>query len=395
MRPLRIATVCFPALGGSGRVAALLAHAMAERGHENWVVATGRPAALPGDTRVRFREVDVPSYPALPHPPYDLALASALLEIEREHGLDIIHAHYAIPHAAVAFLARAAAAAPPPAIVTTLHGTDVTRLAREPAHLPMTRFCIGASDVVTAPSVALAETARTELDLRPDRSIDVVPNFTDPDVFYSAAPRDPAVLDRYFRSSQAGLPTVLHVSNLRPVKRVRDVLEAFTHAHAGPELPRLMIVGDGPDRVDLEMRARQLGIEERVAFIGERREIADLVRQADVFLLTSEHESFGLAALEALASGVPVVATRAGGVSEVVRDGETGFLADVGDVRALSDALTRVLSDVELRGRLAAAAVDDARSRFRPAPIIDRYEALYRRVVESAGVPRAVGDTEP
>jgi N-acetyl-alpha-D-glucosaminyl L-malate synthase BshA len=322
-------------------------------------------------------------------------LASALLEIEREHGLDIIHAHYGIPHAAVAFLARAAAAAPPPAIVTTLHGTDVTRLAREPAHLPMTQFCVGASDIVTTPSAALAETARVELTLGADFPIDVVPNFVDPDVFHPAARRESNVLDRHFRSSQAGLPTVLHVSNLRPVKRVRDALEAFAHAHACTELPRLMIVGDGPDRVDLETRARQLGIEERVAFIGERREIADLVRQADVFLLTSENESFGLAALEALASGVPVVATRAGGISEVVRDGETGLLAEVGDVRALSDALTRVLSDAELHERFAAAAVDDARARFRPAPIIDRYETLYRCVADSAGGPRAVGDIEP
>lgn len=373
-------------------MAALLAHAMAERGHDIDVVAAGRPVALPEGTKARFHHVNVPTYPALPHPPYDFSLTSALIDLQEDRPFDVIHAHYAVPHAAVAFAARAAASGRAPAVVTTLHGTDVTRIGRDPQHRSATRFFVRASDAVTTPSRALAEEARRRLDLPAEVDIEVVSNFVDPGVFHPAPERSSRPFDRYFRSSQAGRPTVLHVSNLRPVKRVRDALEAFARAHTGLRLPRLMIVGDGPDRVDLEARARGLGIEERVAFIGERHEIADLIRHADVFLLPSQDESFGLAALEALASGVPVVATRAGGICEVVRDGETGLLADVGDVAELSIALTRLLSDPDLRRRLGAAAAEDARARFCPGPILDRYEALYERLVGASR--QRVGEDE-
>lgn len=388
MSPLRIASVCFPAVGGSGRIAALLAHALAERGHEVHVVSTGRPLALPESTRVRFHPVEVPTYPALTHPPYALALASALMRIEREAGLDVIHAHYAVPHSAVAFLARAASPAPAPAVVTTLHGTDVTRLGREPSHLPITRFCVGSSDAVTVPSEGLAAEAKNYLELDASLAIELIPNFVDARTFYPATPRDRGVFDSLFREGQRSSPVVVHVSNLRPVKRVHDALEAVAAAR---EPCRLVIVGDGPDRGVLEARAAALGVVDRVAFAGERRDVAELVRHADLFLLTSENESFGLAALEALASGVPVVATRAGGIVDVVRDGETGLLAPVGDVSALASALDALLTDEARRARLGIAAVADARARFRPEPIIDQYEALYRRLASGRDAPQVLG----
>jgi len=386
-RRLRIASLCFPAVGGSGRIAALTAHALAERGHEVHVVSTGRPLALPDSTSVRLHEVEVPSYPALSHPPYSLALASALMRIERSSGLDVIHAHYAVPHAAVAFLAQAASPAPAPAVITTLHGTDVTQLGREPSHLPITRFCVGAADAVTVPSAALAREARAHLELGDALAIELIPNFVDSGAFRPATPPDPAVFDSFFEAGFRGGPVVVHVSNLRPVKRVADAIATLAAAKpdATPDSrpPRLAIVGDGPDRRALEARARAEGVADRVAFLGERHDVAELVRNADLFLLTSESESFGLAALEALASGVPVVATRAGGIVDVVQHEVTGLLAPVGDVAALARHVTMLLSDELLRARFAARAVADARARFRPEPIVDRYEALHQRVAPS------------
>jgi len=382
---LRVASVCFPAVGGSGRIAALVANALAERGHVSHLVSTGRPPALPPNSKVNLHEVEVPSYPALMHPPYALALASALMRIERDGGLDVIHAHYAVPHAAVAFLARAASFAPQPAVVTTLHGTDVTRLGREPSHLPITRFCVGASDAVTAPSASLASEAKSYLELDCALQIELIPNFVDPAVFFPAEPRDRSRFDAFFPVETSG-PIVIHVSNLRPVKRVFDALAAVAAAKAPM---RFVIVGDGPDRADLERRARELSLSDRVAFVGEVRDVAELVRHADVFLLTSETESFGLAALEALASGVPVVATRVGGVVDVVREGVTGLLAPVGDVPAMAAALDALLGDEERRADFGRRATVDARERFRPDPVISRYEALYRQVA-----PRRPGEAK-
>ncbi len=374
---LRIASVCFPSQGGSGRVAALLAHALAERGHEVHMVATGRPPSLPAITGVQMQPVELATYPVLEHPPYTVALASELLRLSESPGLDVVHAHYAVPHAAAAVLAQQAAPAPGPAIVTTLHGTDVTRVGRARSHQPMTRFCVEVSDAVTVPSASLARDARLFLELDDDSLLHEIPNFVDVEVFRPPEQRDRSVFDRYFEPNARKGPVVIHVSNLRPIKRIHDAVEALAR---GSTAARLVVIGDGPERGPAQGRAEALGIAHRVAFIGERRRVAPLLGHADVFIMPSETESFGLAALEALAAGVPVVATRVGGLMSVVQHDKNGFLLPVGDLDGLGQALERVLVEPGLRERLSLAAITDARERFRADPIVDRYEELYRSV---------------
>jgi L-malate glycosyltransferase len=377
---LTIAVVCYPSLGGSGIIAGELAAGLALRGHRVHVIASARPGRLlPHCSRLSFQEVVAPNYPLFESAPYTLALASAIANLAREQPLDVLHVHYAVPHAASAYLARQALGAAAPRLVTTLHGTDVTRVGADPSYQVITKFCVESSDAITVPSAFLREQARDLLGVDAALPIEVIPNFVDTDQFQPPAHRDPSRFAELFGDAAVGAgPLLVHVSNFRSVKRATDLLEVL--ARVRRTLPaRLLLVGDGPDRPAALARARSLGVERSVCFAGRQAEFLDLLRHADAFLLTSETESFGLAALEALSCGVPVLGYRVGGVPAVVSD-DAGRLVAPFDLDALAAAVVSVVSDPELRDRLGAGGRARVLENFRRAPALDAYEALYRRI---------------
>ena len=382
---LRIGVVCFSTFGGSGVVATEVGMAFGRLGHRVCFVSDKMPVRLPRTCPdVTFYAVDAIEHPLLADRSYALALASKMIEVARAEDLDLFHLHYAIPHAASAYLARQVLGASSPKIVTTLHGTDVSLVGSDPRFQPLTQLVVRHSDAITAPSRWLAEAARRELGLPSDVTIDVIPNFVDAEQFRPldveggcAAP-----------SGNPSHPRVLtHVSNFRPVKRVEDVVHIFAAVRA--ELSsRLDLVGDGPERERIEALVASLGLRDHVRFLGERGDLIATLQQSDVFLLPSQTESFGLAALEAMACGVPVVASDVGGVSEVVVDGETGFLAAAGDVAGMARHALRLLTDEDLRLRMARAGRHLAATRFRLAPAVERYMAVYRRVLSPSSSTR-------
>jgi len=376
MSRLRVGICCYPTYGGSGAVATELGMALADRGHEIHFLSYARPARLAEfHPSVTFHNVDVSSYPLFRYPPYDLALASVMREVAETRELDVLHVHYAIPHAVSAVLARAMLGRSLPRIVTTLHGTDITIVGAERAYFHPTRFGIDQSDVVTAVSGWLRdETVRV---FKPENEIVVVPNFVDTkrfrpfdcsDTRASLGVRDEVVL--------------AHVSNFRPVKRVADAIRIF--AGVAAERPaRMLLAGDGPERPRAEAVARELGVEDRVQFLGEQDQIERVLACADLFVLPSDSESFGLAALEAMACGVPVLGTRTGGLPEVVGEGVSGELFDVGDVEAAVQLAHAMLSDEDRHAELSRAARERATSAFSVGPVVERYEALYREALAS------------
>ncbi len=383
-RPLRIGIVCFSTFGGSGVVAAEIATSLARRGHAVHVFSDEVPGRLdPTSANVTFHRVAPAAYPQLKHSLYTLALTSMIVEISRRERLDVVHAHYAIPHAVSAHLARevladdAGGRAAAPRLVTTLHGTDITLVGSDPSFLPLTRFSIVASDAVTTPSAWLARATHETLGVPDTVAIDIIPNFVDAERFQPATAGGrplPAV------------PVVVHVSNFRPVKRVHDVVDVFARLRA-VRPARLRLVGDGPERPRIAAQVAALGLGADVDFLGERVDLPGVLGDADLFLLPSETESFGLAALEALACGVPVIASAVGGLPEVLPEGEVGFLCPVGDVEAMAAAARRLLDDAELHRRLSLAARRLAETRYRVEPAVDRYVAVYRRVLTDR--PRA------
>ena len=370
---LRVGVVCFSTFGGSGVVAAEVAGALAERGHEVHLFSDDLPGRLdPSRPRVHFHAVATPTYPQLRYSPYGLALTSKIVDVARRDGLDIVHAHYAIPHAASAVLARSVLAADRgravPRLVTTLHGTDITLVGSDPSFLPLTQFSITASDAVTAPSAWLAAATFERLRVPASVQIDVVPNFVDAERFRPAErpPRE--------------VPVLAHVSNFRPVKRVGDVLAVFAAVRAARPA-RLRLIGDGPDRAPLQAEVAARGLAPDVEFLGEQVDLPAVLQEADLFLLPSETESFGLVALEAMACGLPVVASAVGGLPEVIADGETGYLCPMGDVGAMAAAARRLLDDASGRARLGASARRRAETQFQLDPAVDRYVDVYRRVL--------------
>jgi len=370
---LRIGIACWPTFGGSGAVATELGLALADGGHEVHFMTYAPPVRLDtlrGD--IRFHPVSVSAYPLFRYPPYDLALASKMAEVAEEHRLDLFHVHYAIPHAMAALTAREMLGGRGPRIVATLHGTDITVVGTDPAYRRTTCFAIERCDAVTAVSQWLVdETVRV---FGPGRPIVRIPNFVDLDRF-----RPGCGDDLHGRLAAAGEAVLIHVSNFRPVKRVLDAVRVFARVSA--ERPaRLVLVGDGPDRPAAEEEAARLGVADRVTFVGERLEIEGLLAASDLFLLPSESESFGLAALEAMACAVPVVATRTGGIPELVEDGISGHLADVGDAEGMARFALDLLSDAA-RHRAFRRAARARAERFGRADVVRRYEELYRGVV--------------
>jgi N-acetyl-alpha-D-glucosaminyl L-malate synthase BshA len=386
-RARTVAIVCYPSLGGSGIIASELGAGLAQRGHTVHVIASSQPSrALPVCSRLFFHEVSAPSYPLFEQAPYTLALASTIARVVEDHHIDIVHVHYAVPHSASAYLARQALGAAAPRLVTTLHGTDVTRVGADPSYQTITRFCVEASDAISVPSEYLRDQAWSTLGISASMPIDVIPNFVDVDRFRKLEVREPQRFDELFEDSSPG-PLLCHVSNFRSVKRVTDLLEVL--ARVRRTLPaRLLLVGDGPDRPAAAARARSLGIQRNVCFLGKRADFVDLLQHADVFVLTSETESFGLAALEALSCGVPVVGYRVGGVPAVVTE-DVGRLVAPFDLDSLAAAVVEVVSEPALRERLGDRGRARVLANFRREPALDAYERLYDRALADRGASGA------
>lgn len=375
--PLRIGITCYPTYGGSGALATELGIALATRGHEVHFITYQHPFRLPAFLpNVFFHEVDVGRYPLFEYPPYDLALAVRMHEVVRDHRLDLLHVHYAIPHATSGWIAREMLrdSGSDIVLVTTLHGTDITIVGQDPSFHSITRFSIERSDRITAVSEYLKRETIRAFGCA-GHEVEVIPNFVDPEVY------DRTRYDRVMRNGLPnGKPVLMHISNFRPVKRVQDVVRVF--ARVRQELPAtLVMVGDGPDRVLAEEEVRASGVEADVHFFGRIETVAPLLANADLFLLPSESESFGLSALEALASGVPVIASDVGGLPEVVKHGETGALLPVGDTEAMAAGALEYLRDRARWEAASHAAASDARARFSLNEIVTRYEELYSSAV--------------
>jgi N-acetyl-alpha-D-glucosaminyl L-malate synthase BshA len=373
---MKIGISCYPSYGGSGVVGAELGLELAKRGHSVHFISYAPPMRLSDNKDplpVRFHRVEMLSYPLFEHPPYTLALASKLYEVVRAESLDLIHMHYAIPHAVSGYLAREmmrrSRYLP---VVTTLHGTDITLVGRDPSYLNITRFSIEQSDAVTAISRYLCQATREIFDV--SRPIEVIYNFIDADYYR----RGPSGLIRG-EVAPRGEKILLHISTFRPIKRINDCIEVLARLlEMGLEV-RLIMCGDGPERAEAEALAERKGASENVIFVGKQPQsrVRDFLSLADLLLLPSQNESFGLVALEAMSSEVPVIATRVGGIPEVVEDGGCGYLFDVGDVEGMARAAFSILTDDVEKERLGRRGRQIATSRFAAEKIIPRYEALY------------------
>jgi L-malate glycosyltransferase len=370
---VKIGIVCYASTGGSGIVATELAIALADRGHDVHVLSTDPPFRFPeSHPRLRFHAVATPAYPLFREPQYALSLATAIVQISRQHHLDVVHAHYAVPHAAAAYLARQIMTAHPtdrvPSVMTTLHGTDITLVGSDPSYAETVAFCIDQSDGVSAVSESLRADTCALLGIT--RQIQVIPNFLDGERFRRRdVPRRPD-----------GRPRIVHISNFRPVKRIGAVVDVFTRVRTETEAA-LVLVGEGPELGPARQRLHERGLDADVIYAGERLDIVDVLSQADAFLLPSATESFGLAALEAMACEVPVVASRVGGIPEVIDDGVSGFLHAPDDLEAMAADLLRLIRDRALHARMAQAARRAAVERFSAPRIVPMYEAAYSRLV--------------
>ena len=376
---MNIGIVCYASVGGSGIVATELAKALAVRGHQVRLISSDPPFRL-GEFQAGlvFHEVKTPGYPLFREPQYLLSLANKLVEVAREFDLDIIHAHYAIPHAVAAYLARqilsASTVKKVPRVVTTLHGTDVTIIGSDESYSETAAFCIDQSDAVTAVSESLRQDTYRQLQVRAD--IRVIPNFLDcrqhrrlPD----------AGLGARYRNRDDPTKLVIHVSNFRPVKRAEAVVRIF-HRIRERVPARLLLIGDGPELPLARRAARELGVSADVDALGEQEQVVPILSVADLFLLPSSEESFGVAALEAMACGVPVVASRVGGLPEVIEDGVSGFLHDEQDLDGMAASGVQLLSDPQLHQRVVAAGLGRVHSRFCAEEVVPRYESLYKEL---------------
>ncbi len=376
---MKIGITCYPTYGGSGVVATELGIELAAAGHQVHFIAYSQPFRLRGrEQDIFFHEVPVSNYPLFEYPPYDLALATRMAEVAAYYELDLLHVHYAIPHSISAYLAREMLTRQKRRLpfVTTLHGTDITLVGLDHSYLPITRFGIDQSDGVTAISRYLRE--KTLQEFHPQRAIEVIPNFVNCDVYMPLNDEErTAGRERY---ASAGEKILVHLSNFRPVKRTADVVRIF--ARVAHEVPaRLLMIGDGPDRSTAEWIAHREGIQDRVHFLGKQSSVAEILPLADLLLLPSELESFGLVALEAMACRVPTVATRVGGVPELIDDGVTGRLLPVGDVEAMAGAATELLRDGERYQAMAEAGRKTAQARYCASKIIPLYEQFYERIL--------------
>lgn len=376
--PMRIGITCYPTYGGSGVVATELGIELAARGHEVHFISYAMPIRLTmSSERIHFHEVEVTTYPLFDHPPYTLALATKMAEVAEGASLDLLHVHYAIPHSVSALLARMMAAPRRLPFITTLHGTDITLVGNDRSYLPITRFSIEESDGVTAISNYLRERTVKEFEIR--NPIEVIPNFVNCDLYKRSE-------DMELRAQWApnGEPILMHLSNFRPVKRVTDVVEIF--ALVREKIPaKLVMMGDGPDCGAAEFIVRKKKLTKDVFFLGKQDRVQEKLGLADLFLLPSDLESFGLAALEAMACEVPVIATNVGGLPEVVTHGGDGYLVAPRDVEAAAKFALSILTLPD-RGRLMGQqARVNARRKYCSNDVIPHYEAYYQKILNAAG----------
>ncbi|MBX5477287.1 MAG: N-acetyl-alpha-D-glucosaminyl L-malate synthase BshA [Clostridia bacterium] len=380
--PLKIGIVCYPSPGGSGIVATELACELARRGHDVHIFSHDVPFRLdPCRGRLTYHPVTAPEHPVLVAAPYEAALAGTIVNIVRRVRLDVLHVHYAVPHVSAAWLAASVLGDRAPAIVATLHGSDVTMLGRDPALRPVLAHTLERAHAVTTVSAYMAEKAREQFGL--GRPIDVIPNFVDPAVY--GGPPDRSLRAQYAGPDEA---VVLHASNFRPVKKVEDVVRIFARI-ARRRPARLLLVGEGPDSPAAYRQAVVEDVEDRVVFMGTHPNVAPIFRIADLFLLPSADEGFGLSALEAMAAGVPVVASAVGGLPEVIEHGVSGLLYPPEDVEAMAEGGLRLLTDAAFRETIVANARRRVMERFTAERVIPMYVEVYRRAVARATRPAA------
>jgi N-acetyl-alpha-D-glucosaminyl L-malate synthase BshA len=370
---MRIGIVCYPTFGGSGVLATELGKALAQKNHQVHFITYQQPVRLNGFIpNIFYHEVQVPPYPLFDYPPYETALASTMVDVIRNNNLDLLHVHYAIPHASAAFVAKQILKKENKTIpvITTLHGTDITLVGRDKMYAPVVAFSINQSDAITAVSQNLRdETYKT---FKIEKEIEVIFNFVDVERF-TRKPIDA------FRKVIApnGERILLHASNFRKIKRVQDVVEIFYNVNK--EVPsKLLFVGDGPERQTAEQLSRKLNVCDQVQFVGKQEQMEDILAIADLFLLPSEYESFGLAALEAMAAGVPVVSTNVGGLKEIIIPGVTGYMSNVKDIESMTTQALEILRNADVLKAFKSRAADHAK-KYDIHNIVPQYEKLYER----------------
>ncbi|PSQ95090.1 MAG: N-acetyl-alpha-D-glucosaminyl L-malate synthase BshA [Bacteroidetes bacterium SW_9_63_38] len=380
---MKIGITCYPTYGGSGVVATELGKNLAERGDEVHFISSSLPFRLSHVAgNIFFHEVNVQSYPLFESPPYTLSLTSKMVDIAKHAGLDVLHVHYAIPHATSAVMARQILASDGISlpIITTLHGTDITLIGQDPSFAPVVTWSINQSDGVTAVSSYLRQETYDHFEVT--NGIEVIPNFIDTDRFYRQD-------KEHFKQALCpdGEKVIVHVSNFRPVKNTKQVVEIFHRLQGDTPEVKLLLVGDGPERVPTERKARELGVFDDIRFLGKQDPIEEILSIADVFLMPSASETFGLAALEAMACGVPTVVSDVGGLPELVEDDETGYLCPVDDVDTFTDRTRALLTDAPLHQRMAAAARSRAVDAFDIGHVVPLYEQYYETVREETTAP--------
>lgn len=370
---MRIGIVCYPTFGGSGVLATELGKALAQQNHQVHFITYQQPVRLNGFIpNIYYHEVQVPTYPLFDFPPYETALASTMVDVIKNNKLDLLHVHYAIPHASVAYLAKQILKKEgiDIPVITTLHGTDITLVGKDKTYAPVVTFSINESDAITAVSQNLRD--ETYKNFKIEKNIEVIENFVDVSRFN----RKP--IDAFRKMiSPNGERVLMHASNFRKLKRIPDVIRIFKEVR--DKIPsRLMLVGDGPERPAAEEMCRELGLCDDVRFVGKQEQMEDILAIADLFILPSEYESFGLAALEAMAAGVPVVTTNAGGLTEINIPGETGYLGDVGDVKAMGQQALKIVRDPEVLKKFKSRTAAHAK-KYDISNIVPKYEDLYSR----------------
>ncbi|WP_045511057.1 N-acetyl-alpha-D-glucosaminyl L-malate synthase BshA [Bacillus amyloliquefaciens] len=370
MRPLKIGITCYPSVGGSGIIATELGKLLAEKGHQVHFITSSIPFRLNTyHPNIHFHEVEVNQYAVFKYPPYDLSLASKIAEVAARENLDIIHAHYALPHAVCAYLAKQMLKRDI-GIVTTLHGTDITVLGYDPSLKDLIRFAIESSDRVTAVSTALA--GETYDLIKPNKKIETIYNFIDERVYLKK--NTESIKEKHGILSDEKV--VIHVSNFRKVKRVKDVIRVFRNIAAKTKA-KLLLVGDGPEKCVAWQLVEKYGLQDQVLLLGNQDRVEELYSISDLKLLLSEKESFGLVLLEAMACGVPCIGTNIGGIPEVIKDQVSGFLVEVGDIQAASEKALAILEDKQLSKRLTDHALKMAETAFSSQRIVSQYERIY------------------